>query len=337
VSCRRTTSIAPASSTGIAEQALIAAIAGALAARGERVLVGVGDDAAVVRARPYAVTSVDTMFDGVHFGYADGWISAEEVGWRALAGALSDLAAMGADPGEAYLSLGLPSGMSIDDGLALVRGAEALAAQTATTIAGGDVSSAPTLTVGVTVVGWAERAEDLVLRAGARPGDLVGVTGTLGGAAAGLAIAQGRATPPTAVAVADGLRRRLVHPVPRLVEGRALAEAGARAMIDLSDGLATDAAHLARAGEVDIEIEIAALPLAPGVAEVAAQLGVPAAELAATGGEDYELCVCVAPARRPAAEAAGLTWVGVVRSGAGELVVRADGGPVTLSGFEHRW
>ena len=291
-----------------------------------------------MRARPIAVTSVDTMVDGVHLGYASGWMSAGEVGGRALAGALSDLAAMGAEPGEAYLSLGLPAGLSLDDGLALVRGAQALAADTGTTIAGGDVTAAPVLFVAVTVTGWAQRQSDLVTRGGAQPGDLVGVTGTLGGAAAGLAVAEGRAS---AGGQAAQLRGRLVAPRPRLAEGRALARAGARAMIDVSDGLATDAAHLARAGAIDIVIDLDALPVTPGVDAAAAQLGRGAHELAATGGDDYELCVCVPPPAREAAERAagptGLTWIGSARAGGGELVLLAGGEPRALHGFEHRW
>jgi thiamine-monophosphate kinase len=104
---------APGSSTDIAERSLIEAIAAELEQyRGPRILKGIGDDAAVVRSRPLSVTSVDTMIDGVHFRLRDGWMSAEQVGWRCLAGALSDIAAMGAQAGEAYLALTLPGGFS---------------------------------------------------------------------------------------------------------------------------------------------------------------------------------------------------------------------------------
>jgi thiamine-monophosphate kinase len=287
------------------------------------VVRGVGDDAAVVKALKMCVTSVDTVVEGVHFRLDDPDTTYKDIGWRALAAGLSDIAAMGAQTGEGYVALGVPSHVSEQQALEVMLGAEELAELTGTTIAGGDVVSAPALFASVTIVGWAERDQRLIGRDAARPGDLVGVTGTLGG--------------------------RPRRPLPRLREGRAIAPAGVHAMIDLSDGIATDALHIARASGVVVKIDLDKLPTDEHTERTARALGVPAWQAAATAGEDYELCVCVPPRRiervTQACERARieLTWVGRVVEGEPAVILRRQGRTLkgtdkqALAGFEHRW
>ena len=272
-----------------------------LGERGDRLELGSGDDAAVLRGDGRAVISTDAVVDGVHFDLATH--SYGDVGHKALATALSDLAAMGVSPGEAFVALGVPDQTEPALLAELAESMEQLADRTGVTVAGGDVTRSPVLFLVVTVVGWASEDDPVVGRGGARPGDRVGVTGSLGGAA-------------------DLASERARRPTPRFDVGPALARAGVTAMIDVSDGIASDARHLAERSGVRIAIELDRLPLAPGLSDP---------RVAATAGEDYEL-LFTAPADL---EVPGdVTWIGSVSDGEG-LDLTLSGQPLELSGYEH--
>lgn len=319
---------------------LIAAINERLPAPGERVRLPSGDDAAVVEGGATSAVSVDAIVDGVHFRLAD--FGAPAVGRKALAAGLSDIAAMGGAPGEAYVVVGAPEELADAELLGIAEGLAQVASREGVTVAGGDLVSAPVLIVSVTAIGYEPEGGRLVSRSGASPGDVVAVTGELGGAAAALALLEGETD---RAGVSPELRERLLarqlDPVPRLREGRALAEAGASAMIDVSDGLGADAGHLARMSGCRLEIDLERVPLAQGVAEIAGGEGA-GLELAATGGEDYELLVALpaesaGAAAEAVAQAGGrLTEIGYATEGRGVALRLPGGGEVEPRGFDQR-
>ena len=304
----------------------------------ERVVLGAGDDAAVTVPGAATATSVDAIVDGVHF--RSSWCPPRAVGRKALAAALSDLAAMGAAPGEAYVWLGAPEDFGDEECLALCAGIAELALDQGVAVLGGDLTAAPVLSVAVTVVGHGGR---LVGRGGGGPGEVVCVSGALGAAGAALLALEN-------ADLGDGLegeRRSALlaaqlAPTPRIAAGRALAAAGATAMIDLSDGLGADAEQLAAASGIALEIELGRLPVADGVEEVATAAGHDPLELAASAGEDYELlCLLPAPAVAAAVEASErigvpLTEIGSARAGVGVALRLPGGRALPVRGHDHR-
>jgi len=308
---------------------------------GHQVKLGSGDDAAVTVPAGATATSVDAIVEGVHFRREETELGT--IGRKALGTALSDLAAMGAEPGEAYVVLGAPEDLAERDLLVLLDGMLELAGLTGTTLAGGDLTRAPVLTLAVTVVGHAPATTDFVTRSGARPGDLIVLTGELGAAAAGRLLLDGPSLAAgVAAETATRLRARQLDPRPRLRSGRALAAAGATAMIDISDGLAGDAVHLAEASGVALEIEAGSLPLDHGVAEVAAAAGVDPLRLAVSGGEDYELLATLpadaldeTTSRIGEATEATLARIGRVVAGEGVEIRLPGGALLETQAYDH--
>ena len=304
---------------------VIRKLAGLLPPAPEDVVVPIGDDCAVLKmgGEAWAAAS-DMLVAGQHF---KGWAAPEDVGYKAVAVNVSDVAAMGGTP-----RFVLVSGAAPDPEVALgVFGGVAEAChELGVYPIGGDTTRAEALTVDVAILGELETGP--VLRSGARPGDLLAVTGELGASAAGLlALEEAR----------EGfgrLKRRHLRPRPRVGAGRAAARLGVGAMIDLSDGLASDVRHVCESSGVGCRVDLDALPISNDTRELASSLGKDAGALAATGGEDYELLVS-APERvlGVLAETAGVpvTVVGEVVAGSG-ISFRSGGRTVEdLAGWDH--
>jgi thiamine-monophosphate kinase len=313
----------------LSESELIARIQSRLLPPPDWLLVGIGDDAAVVmpaRGR-LEVLTVDALVEGVHFDRA--LMPPDAIGHRALAVNLSDLAAMGAEPRLALLSLGLPADLSCGEFDGIVGGLAALAARHRIHVVGGNLTRSPgPLLIDVTATGTT-RPRRVLTRAGARPGDEIYVTGTLGAAAAGLEMLRRRAgtDPPSPRCVA-----RLCYPRPRLRVGMLLGRSrAATACLDLSDGLADGAHQIARASAVGIEIDAAALPIDPEARAWSCAAGRDPVVDALTGGDDYELLFTCRPKARRRLRAAmlsegpGLTRIGVCTGSPGVVLLR-DGG-----------
>jgi thiamine-monophosphate kinase len=255
-------------------------------------IVPLGDDALVRSRRVGAlVWTTDTLVAGVHFlPDKTDWAS---TGWKALAVNLSDIAAMGAAPDLALVTLMLPEDASVDDVLSLYRGLKECAAAFGVTVGGGDIVRAPTFGITVALAGWADESRSgsarVMVRSAARKGDVVAVSGTLGNSAGGLRLLHGNGR----LESEAGQELRAAHerPQPRVALGRDAVRAGVRCAIDVSDGLVQDLSHVARASGAGIHIDFGRVPVSEALRSCFAS---DAAALALSGGEDYEL-VLIAP------------------------------------------
>jgi thiamine-monophosphate kinase len=300
----------------------------------KHLLVGIGDDAAAWRGDgSIQLATVDSFIQDVHF--PSGLASWKEIGWKALAVNLSDIAAMGGLPRYALVSLALPPDTEVDDVTALYTGMLELAKQFGVTIIGGNISRAPLVAITIAVFGSSQKGQ-ILTRSTAKAGELVAVSGQLGAAAAGLEmLTKGLKFDPQA---STSFRNAFLHPLPRIAEGQLLIEEGVKTAIDLSDGLISDLNQICKASQVGARIEIERVPIEPGVKT---EFGEKALEMALGGGEDYELLFSgeaevIERVKRKAA--CPITVIGEILAGdKGVTLVDSRGKPVNLArrGWEH--
>ena len=321
---------------------------GARGAPASGVPVGIGDDAAVLAVTPGAalLATTDLVIEDVHFRRA--WAAPADVGWKAMAVNLSDIAAMGGVPRWALIALAVPGDTTAADVDAFYGGLREAAAPHGVAIVGGDTSQSPRgWLVSVTLLG--EHAGRPRLRSTARAGDAIAVTGTLGRSAAGLAVLEMGADEArrhgVPEAVIDEVTRAHLRPRARVAEGQWLGAAGdVHAMLDCSDGLAADLGHICRESAVGARVALDLVPIASGAEAAARALGREPVEWATSGGEDYELLLTCDPGdverlstdfRR--STGTPLTVIGEIEAGTSGIVwIGADGNPaLPPAGFEH--
>jgi thiamine-monophosphate kinase len=308
---------------------------------GPGVRAGIGDDCAVLEpgAGTLLLATTDLLIEDVHFRRR--WATPADIGWKALAVNLSDIASMGGTPRWALIALGCPSDAGEDEAEAFFASLLGLATEHAVTVVGGDTSTAPGWTVNVTLLGDVQGPP--LLRSTARAGDVVAVTGSLGRAAAGLAVLES-GSPGAPDLAREAVVGAHLRPRPRVQEGRWLrAAGGVTAMIDLSDGLATDLGHIAEESGVGARVLLPDLPVDDDTRRVARALGRDPRAWATGGGEDYELLLTCAPGSLPglqaglqAATGTRLTAIGEVVTGGGVRYLDADGREAAVDpGFQH--
>ena len=303
----------------------------------QRLLIGIGDDAAAWYGdASIQLATVDSFIQDVHFSL--GIASWKEVGWKAMAVNLSDIAAMGGLPRYALVSLALPDYTEVEDVTSLYQGMIELAQQFKVAIVGGDTNSAPLVAITITVLGSTiDRDKHLLTRSGAKPGEQIAVTGELGAAASGLEMFTKQFQfAPEATAY---LKRAFLYPYPRIAEGQLLVEQGVKTAIDISDGLISDLKQICKASQIGTRIEIDRVPIQPAVK---ANFGAQSLELALSGGEDYELLFTASAEVIGAVKRAAscpITVIGEVVAGKiGEItLVDSQGNPFNLpkAGWEH--
>ncbi len=310
----------------LGEFGLIARLLARLPA-GSATVLGPGDDAAVVRTPDgRVVASTDMLVEGRHFRRE--WSSAYDVGRRAAAQNLADIAAMGAVPSALLVGLAAPGDLPADWAEGFADGLADECALVGAAVVGGDVVGSDVLTLGVTALGdLGGRAP--VTRAGARAGEVVVLAGDIGRSAAGLAVL--RSGSPDLARRHEDVVTAYRHPSPPYAAGPLLADLGASAMIDVSDGLLADARHVAEASGVAIELYADWLPVDPIVRSAAADLGIDPLTWVLTGGEDHAL---VATIVSDAVLGPGMLRIGVVAEGSGVRVVGWDP-PAGAGGFDH--
>ncbi len=296
--------------------------------------LGIGDDAAAVFVKGPTLIAHDVAVEDVHFRWRTH--SPADVGHSVFAANLSDIAAMGGHPTAAVIGLAAPAEILSSTFIrSLYTGMHELAFPLGCAIIGGDISTARTTMIGVTIIGHMD-PPDLapITRSTARLGDVIAITGTVGGSLAGRTLLEHPEYERSAYA--HDLIRRHLRPMARSVEGPRFARQGAHAMLDVSDGVLRDTARMAQASGVGIEIELSAIPISPGTAEIAQACGSLPDLFAATGGDDYELLIAGPPALFHIPECAA-TPIGRVIAGPPGLRVVRDGQIVEIThlGWDH--